>query len=585
MKIISRWYAAAKKFVIAHKVWSAVTLLVVVSVMWWGWSKLTSTAGEPSYVLGTVASGTVVATVSESGQVAANQQLDITPQVSGQVVSLSVVPGQSVHAGQAVATIDPTDALQALQSAQENLQSAQLSLAKLQEPATALTLAQQQDALTQAQQSLTTLYQSSFSDVTNTFLDLPAIMSGLQDINLGTEAGGASQWNIDYYSAQAGQYNINAQSYRNAAYNDYLAARNSYNQTFGDFKTLSSTPDHTTIEKILSETYQTDGLIATAVKSSSDLVQFYIDQLTQNGVTPKSIANTQINNLSSYLSKSQSHLTTLLSDTNTLASDEESINEKQLTLQQTQAGPDAIDVQTDQLNVQKAQDAVVQAQQTLDKYYVTAPFAGTIASVPVNKYDQASSGTTLATLITNAQYADLSVNEVDAAKLQLGQKATLTFDAIPDLTLTGTVAQINAVGTVTQGVVTYDVKISFDAQDARVKSGMTVNASIQTAVAQNTLVVPSSAVHTQGAQSYVQVFEPSLPTTTGTSVTTTKTPVSVPVTIGISDNSNTQIVSGLTAGEQVVVRTSGSTAPTAAATATTRSFGGGGGGGAVIRGL
>jgi len=221
---------------------------------------------------------------------------------------------------------------------------------------------------------------------------------------------------------------------------------------------------------------------------------------------------------------------------------------------------------------------------------VTAPFAGTIAAVPVNRFDQASSGTTLATLITNAQYADLSVNEVDAAKIQLSQKVTLTFDAIPDLTLTGTVAQIDSVGTVTQGVVSYDVKISFDTQDTRVKSGMTVNATIQTAVDQNVLVVPLSAVKTQGSTSYVQVFNPPLASSTASNpnqgVLTAQTPVNVPVTVGISDNTNTEITSGLVDGQQIVVRTttSGST-PSAASAATTRTGGGGfgGGGGGAIR--
>jgi len=586
MTSLHTWFSAVKKFALAHKAWSAIIVLVVIFGGWWLWGKFTSTSGQPGYVLGEVASGTVVATVSESGQVAANQTLNITPQggASGQITAIDVTPGQTVRGGQAIATIDPTNALQSLQSAKQNLESAQLALAKLQEPATQLTLTQQQNNIAQAQQQLATLYQSTFSDVTNTFIDLPAIMSGLQDIDLGTEAGGASLWNIDYYKSQAAQYNINAQAYRDAAYNDYITARNSYNTTFNDFKSLSSTPDQATITQILRETYQTAGLVATAVKSSSDLVQFYIDQLTQNGAAPKTVATTQITSLNSYLSKAQGHITTLLSDSNNLITDEQNVTEAQLTLQQTQAGPDTLDVQGDQLSVQKAQDAVTQAQQTLAYYYVTAPFAGTIASVPVNKYDQASSGTTLATLITNAQYADLSVNEVDAAKLMLGQKATLTFDAIPDLTLTGTVAEIDQAGTVTQGVVSYDVKISFDTQDARVKSGMTVNATIQTAVAQDTLVVPSSAVHTQNGASYVQVFEPALGSTTAGTVTTTRTPVTVPVTVGISDNTSTQILSGLVAGEQIVVRTtaSGSTV-TAAASATTRTFGGPGGGGGALR--
>ncbi len=341
---------------------------------------------------------------------------------------------------------------------------------------------------------------------------------------------------------------------------------------------------------MLGETYKTTGLIATAAKSSYDLIQFYSEQITQNGGAPKSVAATQITNLNSYQSKLQSHLTSLLSDTNSLTTDKNNITQAQQTLDQTQAGADPLNVQQNQLSLQKAQDALTQAQQALANYYITAPFSGTIASVPVNKYDQASSGTTLATLITLQEYADLSVNEVDAAKIKIGDKATLTFDAIPNLTLTGTVVQINNVGTVSQGVVSYDVRISLDSQNTQVKSGMTVNATIETEVKQNTLLVPSSAVKTIGGQSYVLAFVPPIASSTvmlagSQGITSPTPPQPIPVTIGITDGTNTEITAGLTEGEQVVTRTtSGLTVKATAAPTGGGGFRGGGGGAIRIGG-
>lgn len=587
MKNIIVYFNKIKAYALAHKIISAIALIVVLGSGWYAYSQLTATGSATSYVLGTVASSTVISTVSESGQVTASDELNLTPQASGQIIALPVTPGESVHAGQLIAEIDPTQALQSVQTAKENLQSAQLSLQQLQEPATTLTLTQQQNNITQAQQNLSTLYQSSYSDVINTFVDLPAIMAGLQDVDFGNEAGGVTQANIDYYENQITKYNSQATSYRDDAYNDYETARASYNQTFADYQALPSTPDQATIVKIMAETSATTADIATAVKSTNNLIQLYNDVLTQNGSTPKTVAATQITNLTSYLSKSQTHINTLLNDTNSLTSDQQNILIAQQTLSQTQAGADPLSLQSSQLNVQKAQDSLNQANQTLTNYYVTAPFAGTIAAVPVHVYDQASSGTTLATLITTEQYADLSVNEVDAAKIQLGDKATITFDAIPNLTITGTVAQLNPVGTVSQGVVTYDVRIGFDTQNASVKTGMSVNANIQTAVAENVLTVPSSAVKTTNGSSYVQAFNPAIATSTVASagslgITSATPPVNVPVTIGISDNTNTQILSGLTLGEQIVLRTvtgTAATAKTAAATATSRTTGGGAAGG------
>src|SRR6185503_5946600 len=109
-------------------------------------------------------------------------------------------------------------------------------------------------------------------------------------------------------------------------------------------------------------------------------------------------------------------------------------------------------------------------------YTVRAPFSGTIAKLSVDKGDQASSGTTVATIISKNQIADLSLNEVDAAKVTVGQKATLTFDAVEDLSIAGAVASVDTLGTVSQGVVSYVVKIQFTTQDERVKPGMSVNA-------------------------------------------------------------------------------------------------------------
>src|SRR5207248_903868 len=97
-------------------------------------------------------------------------------------------------------------------------------------------------------------------------------------------------------------------------------------------------------------------------------------------------------------------------------------------------------------------------------------------------------------------------------------KATLTFDAIPDLTISGTVAEIDSLGTVSQGVVTYNVKISFDTQDSRIKGAMSVSAAIITEVKQDVLVVLNSAVKSSSGASYVEMFDTPLAAPTDVSL-------------------------------------------------------------------
>jgi hypothetical protein len=164
----------------------------------------------------------------------------------------------------------------------------------------------------------------------------------------------------------------------------------------------------------------------------------------------------------------------------------------------------------------------------------------------------------LATIITTKELAVVSLSEVDVAKISLGEKATLTFDAIPNLTIAGQVVEIDSVGTVSSGVVNYNVQISFDTtSDQGVKPGMSVNAAIITNVAQDVLEVPSGAVKTSGGVSYVQTFATALPAPAAgvqgsVSITPPKKQI---VEIGVTDGTSTEIISGLKEGDEVVTKT------------------------------
>ena len=140
---------------------------------------------------------------------------------------------------------------------------------------------------------------------------------------------------------------------------------------------------------------------------------------------------------------------------------------------------------------------------------------------------------------------------------------------------------MDTIGTVSQGVVTYNVQVTLDTQDPQIKPGMSVSANIITDVAQNVVGLPSSAVHTQGQTSYVLVVPRNIVASTFAdgSVALSGSPETVPVTTGITDGTNIEITSGLQAGEEVVLRTSAGTAATASTQATGGARGGFGGGG------
>jgi multidrug efflux pump subunit AcrA (membrane-fusion protein) len=124
--------------------------------------------------------------------------------------------------------------------------------------------------------------------------------------------------------------------------------------------------------------------------------------------------------------------------------------------------------------------------------------------------------------------------------MALGQKVALTIDALKSWAAAGTVSYIAPAATITNGVVTYAVRVSFPDSEARVKVGMTANLVITTAEHANVLVVPTSALLPKGAGSSVKLRSADGKTTTEVDVQT-----------GLSDGVNTEIVSGLKAGDTI----------------------------------
>ncbi len=562
--------AKLRAFIVAHKILSGLIVVTVVFGGYAGYKKLHPAKTETRYVLGAVEKGTLVRSVSGSGQVAASDQVDIKPEVSGKVTYVAAVKGQEIKANQIIAQIDAADALKALRDAQTSLKTAQLSLAKVQAPPDALALMQTQDAVQQAQDAevktkadLAKAYDDAFNDVSGAFLDLPNIMTGLDDVLYGSTVSG-SQSNVDAYADAAKRYDPSADLYRDSAVAKYQAARPAYDAAFNDYKLANRASDTATIEHLVVESYSTVKNIADATKAATDLIQFYKDQLTAHSVKPSAVADTNLSSLGGFTSTLNGHATALLNDTETIQSDKDAITsdaraivEKQTALDKLNAGADELDLTSAQLSVQERRDALDDAEQTLAKYTVRAPFDGIMADVKVKKGDTAASGTAVATIITAQQVVGITLNEVDIAKVAIGQKATLTFDTLPDFSLTGSVIDIDTLGTVSQGVVTYGVKIGFDTQDPRIKPGMSATANIVTDAKTDVLLVPSSAVKTQNGESYVEEL-PGVDATQAADpagIASATAPQRVTVQTGLSNDTQTEITSGLNEGDLVVTRT------------------------------
>lgn len=180
---------------------------------------------------------------------------------------------------------------------------------------------------------------------------------------------------------------------------------------------------------------------------------------------------------------------------------------------------------------------------------VVSPIEGTVNAINIKNGDDLSrlssnSNSSAPIIIGDLRTlkAQVDINEVDIANVAIGQKANLTLNAIDGLSLTGKVEKVNSIGTLSSGVVSYKVTIGLDSLDPRIKSEMSVSAAIITGVKQDVIVVPNSAVKTRNGSTYVQILNGQVPE-------------NKKVEVGLSNDVQTEILSGLDVGENVVTQT------------------------------
>ena len=224
--------------------------------------------------------------------------------------------------------------------------------------------------------------------------------------------------------------------------------------------------------------------------------------------------------------------------------------------------------------IQQAQSQVTSAWYAYQQVSatITAPAAGTISNLNiapgmtiVAQTSSSSSSNTPQEIGTVTQnggkiQTSVSLSEVDAPKVKVGQKVTLTLDAFADETFAGKVLMINTNGQISSGVTTYPATIEFDTTNSAIYPNMGVTANIITSVIDGDILIPSSAVTTTNGVTSVRILK------NGQSTTVT-------VTVAATNGTESAISEGVTEGDMVITGSSAKTTTTKTTT-TTSIFGG-----------
>ncbi len=372
----------AKNYIFAHRILSLVILVVVLFIGNLVYGKITSTAGDTRYLTSKVERGAIVSTVSGTGQVSASNKIDIKPKVSGEVLYLAVENGQKVESGALIVRLDAIDAQKNVRDAEINLESARISLEKL----------KIQESAENMNADLIKAYDDGFSTVASTFLDLPSIVTGMEDIlNNQSLADNAAR-----------NKSRVAQDYRNTAEIAYYTAEKAFELNRIYYRTLDRNSAREDMEKIIEQTYTTTKLLTDAIKS----LRNYVDYMAEDNTDSPAFVSLQ-NTLSTYEKTSSGHLSDLVSTKTNIKDYKDAFINSDL------------DIQSSELSFKQKENALKDARDKLADYSIRAPFAGTVTAITIKKSDSVSTATIVATLITEKQLAEISLNEVDVAKIKV----------------------------------------------------------------------------------------------------------------------------------------------------------------------
>ena len=549
-----------------------------------------------------VKKATINQTLIISGVADAQFNSNLIFQASGKVASVNVKVGAPVKQGDVLATLESDDLSNAVASAQANQRSAQLKLDDLLAGSTSAELAAADQGLASAQAAATKA-QNDYDDLADgsSAADRAAAEQGVSAAaaQLATAKANLDKLNdgptaADLSAAQAGV--ASAQASLTTAQNASTSAQNTVTSSAASLKsaeeaycgadpspafcTTQTAPisgaDATAMNTALSGTHATvardvisaNGGYLNAVNGASsaaaavtsaqqalDSAQAKLNALHDGPkASDKAAADAAVASAEAARTAATEKLNTVQQGatefqlSSALAAEDSAfaaLTAAQAKRDEAYRGPRANTIDQARAAVRTASLSVEAAQIRLRNAQISAPFDGVVGAVnakPGEFFGASTTSPAIVLLTPDLLTLKMDVGETDYANLKTGQGGGVLFDSLPGKIYPFRITEIGLSPSVTQGVVTYQVRAALVVPpDApRPAPGMNARGQIITDSKPNVLVVPPRAIRRSGNDQVVDVRRNS-------------SVVEQVVTTGATDNEQIEIVTGLSEGDIVVV--------------------------------
>jgi len=532
-----------------NKKFLVIISIVVIIIAIFSWRSFVDQETD-SLQFAEVTRGSIAQKVVETGVVKAGGDIDLSFQKVEEIKDILINEGSQVERGQVLAELDNAQLITQLEKARASLDMAQAELDKLLAGAkpekievaeTKVTKAQKtlqnaqqhlQDIKNIAQNDLEVAYQDAVSTLESAYLTLSQAFATVREIQ--------DEYFID----------TNLESYQVRNEEDEIEIIKEDVKYYRDL--VQENYSHNNVDTALSAVQED----VQAVMNSLEIVDEMCYEPAYRHVvsasdksaldTEQSNVNTTLTNL---INAQQNIQSTRLSNQSNINQARTAVEEASNTLQQAQkdltlltSDPQPEDVSLYKAKVKQAQAQVDLLQQDLAHTRLRAPVAGQVTQLNKEVGESVQLSESVVTLIPNNKLQiKVDVYEEDIPQIDVGDPVKISVVALPEQTFSGQVTNINPAGQVQQGVVYYEVTISFEQTTEKVKPEMTADVEIQTLTKKDVLLIPEDAVQEEDGDSVVEVSQDG-------HIKQRK------VETGLEQNDQVEILSGLQVGEKIIVK-------------------------------